>query len=819
MTATDLPAPAAVRAEARAEAATCRHCGEPVPGGPPARGLAPGFCCGGCVAAWTLLREAGLEAYYELPERRAAAVRPSGRGFREFDHAAFHALHVRRLPGGLAAAELYLEGVHCASCVWLVERVPLMLDGVRRTELDVQRSIVRLEWDPSALPLSEIARRLDALGYRPHPFRGGRVEALRRAEDRAMVARIGVAGAIAGNVMMVAVALYAGWFGGMERGMERYLRWVSLLLVTPAMVWPARVFFRGAWQALRNRTLHMDVPVALALAAGYLRGAINTLADAGPIYFDGVATLIFLLLVGRFLQQRAQRAAADSAELLHALTPAVARVREGGDVRETPVEALLPGMVLELRPGDTLAADGRVIEGRSELDRSLLTGETRPEPVAPGTRVFAGTVNRGAPLAVRVERAGEESRVGRLMREVERAAARRAPVVRLADRLSGPFVGTVLALAVLTFALWARTDASAALDHAIALLVVTCPCALALATPLAVTVAIGQAARRGILVKGGDALETLARPALLLLDKTGTLTEGRATLARWDGPDEARALVLALERHAQHPVARGFREAWPEVAVPEAVGLVHTPGGGLEAMVEGRRVVVGAPAFVSARIGGAPPAPGPSDEGPDTALTPVWVAVDGRVAGRAAFGDPLRADATAALVALRARGFRTRILSGDDPSVVARVAAALGFAPGEARGGVSPERKLAAVEAAVARGPVIMVGDGVNDAAAIARASVGVGMRGGAEACLAAADVFLAREGVAPLAELARGARRAMDVIRLNVAISIAYNLAGAALAVSGRIDPLIAAILMPWSSLTVVLISWRARSFPGGGR
>jgi len=426
--------------------------------------------------------------------------------------------------------------------------------------------------------------------------------------------------------------------------------------------------------------------------------------------------------------------------------------------------------------------------------------------------VFAGTVNRGSPLAVRVDRAAEETRVGRLMREVARAAGRRAPVVQLADRLSGAFVAAVLVLAALTFALWAGAGAARALDHAIALLVVTCPCALALATPLAVTVAIGQAARRGILVKGGDALQALAKPGLLLLDKTGTLTEGRATLARWDGPDEVRPLVLALERHSQHPVARGFREAWPGIEPPAARAVTQTQGGGLEGVVDGRRVAIGAPAFVTARVTG-PGADTPGCE-PADALTPVWVAVDGRLVARAGFGDPVRADAAPALAALRERGFRARIVSGDDPAVVARVAAALGFAPGEARGAMSPEDKLATVEAATREGAVVMVGDGVNDAAAIARATVGVGVRGGAEACLAAADVFIAREGVAPLAELADGARRAMNVIRLNIAISIVYNLVGAGLAVAGRIDPLVAAILMPWSSLTVVLISWRSRTF-----
>ncbi len=700
--------------------------------------------------------------------------------------------------------------MHCGSCVWLVERVPLRLAGMASAELDVRRSVARVTWDAAALPLSAIARFLDTLGYRPHPFRGVKAERMRRAEDRAMLVRIGVSGAIAGNVMTVALAIYSGWFGHIEPEYERYFRWVSLILTVAAMG-PAMVFFRGGWAALRTRTLHMDLPIALALGAGFVRGAINTITDRGPIYFDGVTTLVFLLLVGRFLQQRAQRAATDSAELLYALSPSAARVvDDAGGVRELPTEALLPGMTLDVRPGDTLAADGTVLAGASDLDVSLLTGETRPVLAAPGAAVWAGTLNRTSPLRVRVERAGETSRIGRVLREVEAGARRRAPVVRTADSLAGVFVGVVLVLALGTFALWTWRAPARALDYAIALLVVTCPCALALATPLAVTVAIGRAARAGVLMKGGDALEALARPARLVLDKTGTVTEGRSTLAAWEGPEEVKPLILALERCSGHPLAAGFRDAWPGVAGLDAADVVSTAGGGIEGTVGGRRVVVGSPAFVRVRAAGDP-APGAAG---GATLTPVLIAVDGRVVARAGFGDPIRPDAHAALAALRAKGWRLSLLSGDDPAVVEAVGAALGFAPADCRGGAGPEDKLRAIEALALEGPVVMVGDGVNDAAAIARATVGVGMRGGAEACLAAADVFLARTGLSSLLALIEGAGRVMRVIRRAIVFSLAYNVVGAGLAIAGVIDPLIAAILMPASSLTVVLAAWLGRTF-----
>jgi Cu2+-exporting ATPase len=788
----------------------CLHCGLPVPAAARAEDETP-FCCSGCATAYAVILECGLGRYYRLAERRGAAVVPQGRSYEEFDHPAFHGLYVHHR-GELAETELYLEGIHCSSCVWLIERAPLSLPGVAGIELDWTRGRVRIAWDDAQTRLSRIAGFLGLLGYRAHPFRGGKADARRRAEDRAMIARIGVAAAIAVNVMLAAFALYCGWFGGMEPVYREYFRWVSLLLVTPALLFPGQVFFRGAWAALRTRTLHMDLPIAIALAAGYARGVVNTITGRGPIYLDGVAMLIFLLLLGRALQLRAQRAATDSAELLYSLSPSTARVVEPEDrVRERPAEALLPGMVLEVRVGDTVAADGVAARGESEVDTSLLTGETRLRAVGPGDPVFAGSVNRGSTLYVRVEQTGEASRLGRILAQVEAGARRRAPLVRVADRMAGAFVAVVLMLAAVTAWWWLGRDPSAALDRAIALLIVTCPCALALATPLAVTVAIGRAARAGILVKGGDALERLARPGRLILDKTGTVTEGRVSLAAWCGSEQVKPLVLALERHSGHPIAHGFTEAWPALAVPPAGDLAYTMGGGLEGRVAGQRVVVGSPAFVKARLAATED---PAVEGRPGALTPVWVAVDGRLEARAWFGDPVRADAAAALGALARRGWQLSLLSGDDPAVVRDVARRIRLPDRRCRGAASPEDKLRAIEAARGPGATVMVGDGVNDAAAIARADVGIGVSGGAEACLAVADVFLARPGLTPLVELVTGAERTLRVIRRNIAWSLVYNLAGAALAMTGVINPLIAAVLMPASSLTVVLASWSARTF-----
>jgi Cu2+-exporting ATPase len=824
----------------------CSHCGLVVPPGYVEPGAERQFCCIGCRTVWSILHEHGLERYYQLPDRSEQPVRSTGRRYDDFDHPAFRSLYVSESPEGVARVELYLEGVHCGSCVWLVERVPLVVPGVLRAELNIRRSLATIEWTPATTSLSSIARALDSLGYPAHPFRGMAREQHRRREDRGMLVRIGVAGALSMNVMLASLALYSGWLDGMEAQYERFFRWTALSLTLPALVWPGRLFFISAWAALRTRTLHMDLPIAVALVAGFTRGVMNTVTDTGPVYFDGVAMLVFLLLCGRYLQLRGQRAATDSAELLFSLAPTTARVvGPDGEVRETPAEGLVPGDVIDVWAGDTLPADGIVESGVSSLNVAMLTGESRPVTTRPGDAVYGGTLNVESAIRVRVTQAGEESRLAKIVAQVEEGARRRAPMVLLADRLSGWFTAIVLVLAAVVAAAWWHVDQSTAIDNAIALLVVTCPCALALATPLAVTASIGRAAQRGILIKGGDALERLSKPSTLILDKTGTLTEGSHSLVAFEGPDWVKPLVLALEAESSHPLAHAFREGLGLTVLPRVEESRHVMGAGIEGRVAGRDVVVGKPSFVLTTIGadrttiradraitdnaderktadqatafGGTRTPEASALSSARGLTEVLIAVDRTVVGRALFGDAIRSDAAAAVATLKRAGWQVGIASGDAQSVVDDVARAVGIASGRAIGDATPEGKLAIVQQLAAEEPVVMVGDGVNDAAAIAAASVGIAVRGGAEASLAAADVSLTRPGLTPLVELIMGARRTMGVIRLGIILSLAYNLVGVALAMFGLINPLFAAVMMPASSLTVIIVAWRRRTFAEG--
>lgn len=831
------------RADADARV-TCVHCGLTVPPGliEPSRPADRQFCCHGCETAYAVIHACGLERYYALLQHSSEApsrpARNTHRKYAEYDDEAFARLYVTPAADAkdassptLLRTELFVDNVHCAACLWLLEKMPRVVPGVIEARVDLRRRAVRIVWDPTRTPLSRAAAALDSLGYPPHPVRQASALAARRAEDRRHLVRLGIAGACAGNVMLLAFSLYAGLLDGIEPVYARLFSWMSLGFTAVSLAWPGRVFFRGAIAAIRTRTLHLDLPIALGLAGGALWSAYVTLFDthggrvagAGGVYYDSLAMLVFALLIGRFIQHRQQRWAGDNVELLFSLSPTSARLVEEDGVREVPVEALQRGQLVEVLAGDSFPVDGLVESGCSQVDQSVLTGESRPVDASPGGAVAAGATNLTATLRVRVEATGPETRVGRLMKLVEECSRRRAPIVQLADRMAGWFVAAMMLLAAVTVALWWSSNPARGVQNAIALLIVACPCGLGLATPLAMTIALGRAAREGLLVKGADALQVLARPGVLFLDKTGTITQGRLALLEWCGDPWLRPLVGELESHSTHPVARALAAEGPRGASGTAATTVEvetTVGGGISGIVGGRRVAVGSARYLASRgIDAGPGLTSLAESAAARGRTPVFVAADGRAAALAVLGDPLRPDAKSSIDALRNTGWDVRILSGDHGATVAAVAAQLGLPTGASRGGATPEDKLAEIERARAERPeraVVMVGDGVNDAAALAAASVGVAVHGGAEASLTAADISVTRPGLSPLVDLLAGSRRTMSAIRVNLGVSLAYNALAAALCMTGVVTPLMAAILMPTSSLTVLALSFRAW---GGGR
>ncbi|MEO0593400.1 MAG: heavy metal translocating P-type ATPase [Myxococcota bacterium] len=795
---------------------SCAHCGLPVPGST-SRDVV--FCCLGCEAVYTLLHRQGLDPFYRLRELDADQPTPariSGRSFAEFSHPSFVEDYVKQVAPDRHRVSLYLDGVHCAGCVWLVEQLPNLATGVQSARLDLARSVATIDYDPNAGDLSEIGSQLDRLGYTPHPYRSLAIDNLRRAEEQRTLTRIAVAAAAAGNIMLMAAVLYSGDFHGIEPGYREFFRWTSLLVTLPAVLYSAAPFFRGAWSSFRMRRAHMDLPIAVGLTVGFVSGAINTVRGVGEIYFDSVTALIVLLLVGRYLQRRQQRKASEAAELRHSLTPRHAFRVHDGEVREVPLVAVEPNDVLEVKPSETIPADGTVIRGHTAVDESLLTGEAKPRELEAGDFVHAGSLNLTQAIRLRVHAVGDRSRVGRLMSDVDEAQRDRPALVTRADRIAGIFVLVVLGLAVVGFALGAQTSTHEGLERMVALLVVSCPCALGLATPLAITAALGRAAARGLLIKSGGALEKLDRPQTIFFDKTGTLTHGVFELRSWHGEESLKSTVAGIESHSNHPVAQALSRISDVPRHISAESIRTTIGGGLEARVDGATILIGSVAFVrSHRVDTPTDVAAVIDDLSAKGLTPVLVARDGQVRAVAGLGDSIRADTQEVLDALRQRGHRTCLLSGDHPRTVAQVARTLGFRESEICGGASPEDKKAVIAEAQAAGQsVMMIGDGVNDASALAKADVGIAVHGGAEASLAAADIFSSADGIVPVLNAIRGARKTLRVIRRNHIFSLGYNTVGVSLALAGLIGPLAAAIIMPLSSLTVVISSYRTSSF-----
>jgi Cu2+-exporting ATPase len=624
-------------------------------------------------------------------------------------------------------------------------------------------------------------------------------------EDRAYLVRIGIAAACAGNVMLLAFALYSGHFDSIAEPYRSAFRYLSAAIGLLALLWPGRVFVRGAVAAVRTRTWHLDTPIAIALVTGTLAGLYAVAFDTGEIYFDSITMLIFLLLIGRWLQMRQQRRATDAIELLFSVTPRRVTLVKDGHPIDAAIDAVKVGDLVEVAAQQCIPVDGVIEIGATHIDSAVLTGESRPVAAGEGAEVVAGALNLSSTIRVRVSATGRATRVGRLMADIERLSRSRTPVIGSADRLARPFVLGVLVLSALCFLVRLPVGLDGALESTVAMLIVCCPCAVALATPLATSLAIGRLASRGTLIKGGDTFETLAKAPSLVLDKTGTMTEGKYALRDWLGAEDLRPVVAAMEAGAQHPIARALAACSDRFA--EATNIEHHTGLGVTGTHARGQVAVGSAAFMAALGVDIPRwASEAATHARESGLTTVFVARDRAIGALAVLGDAPRSDSRAAIDGLRGLGWRPQVLSGDDQRTVDAIARSVGL--GIAHGNMLPESKREAIADLKRAGPVVMVGDGVNDAAALATATVGVAVSGGGEASMSAADVYLGRPGLMPLVDLARTSRGVIARIRLSLGLAIGYNLTAAMLTLAGLMSPIVAAIVMPISSLTVLAIA-----------
>ena len=809
----------------------CWHCGEPVPRDAAWRagiaGAERGFCCAGCLAVARTIAGAGLERYYAA--RTGAPPSPAWEASQvEWNAAAEGAGLVRPVGDGRREASLLVDGLTCGACVWLVESFLAREPGVAQAGVNFATRRLHLVWRDAETSLDRLIASIASIGYRAHPYDPGKREALARVERRTLVVRTGIALLAMMQVMMFAVPGYVAE-APVAPEYQRLLDWASLVVTIPALLYSGFPFFAGAWRDLSLRRLGMDVPVALGLGAAFAASAWSTLGAGGPVYYDSVTMFIALLLVARLFELAVRQRAGEAIErAARSLPPVAERYDAWPAPRTATVDAarLLPGDFVLVRAGATIPADGTVVDGEALVEEALLTGESWPRARAVGDRVLAGALTRDRPLVVRVSAAGEGTELASVMRLAERAACARPRVARLADRVAAWFVAALVLLAVATALAWLAIDPSRALPVTFALLVVSCPCALSLATPAAIAASAGAAGRRGIVLARPDALEALARVTHVVLDKTGTLTEGAVRLndlwlAGATTRGEALALAAALEARSEHPVARAIVAAQagdPQDAEPPAAErLAQWAGRGVEGFVAGRCLRIGRIDFVAAIAGEVPDRLDAFVRGADRSASVVALGGEHGFVAAFSLGDTLREGARAAVAHLAELGIATSVLSGDREAASVAFASAAGIA--DARGNCSPDDKREAIEALQRAGAIVaMVGDGINDAPSLAQAQVSISLAQATPVAQLACDVVILAGGLGRIAEAIALARRTRSVMHQNLAWASLYNAVAIPAAALGHVTPLLAAVGMSASSIAVVANAARlARGRPRG--
>ncbi len=791
------------------------------------------FCCSGCKSVCEAIYAAGLESFY----RRTSEGTPFGpppevpKQLALYDLDEVQEEFVEGL-GEVREIHLLVEGIHCAACVWLIEQTLGALPGVQDARVNMTGRRLRLKWNNQRISLSGVLHRLGEIGYAAVPFDPEAAEGGVRRQNRALLYRMAFAGFAMMNLMWISIALYSGADRGEFRGL---FHWVGLAIATPTLLYSGYPFFRGAWSGLRSRHLSMDVPIAIGASITYLYSFYITLSGSviGDVYWDTVVNFLFVILVGRFLESISKRQAVVATHRLLDLQPKVATAWRGEQEVLVPVRALKLGETVLVRPGEKIPVDGKVLSGESSVDESMLTGESVPVHKVSGASVAAGTLNGPGVLHIEVRGMLRDTALGRIIRLVEEAQISKAPIQCVADRVVPWFVAVTLSLAAVTFLVWLPKDLELALMSATAVLIITCPCAFGMATPMSITVAAGLGAKHGILIKNGAVLESLSGIDHVVFDKTGTLTEGRPSVSRvqglsvsWDaseqgGPAEELLAVLApvaaMERFSEHPVGGAILRLGEAFGVSsqrhEVRELVVRPGLGIKALVHGVWVHAGTELWLRQEGVAVVPTLGEmAEQWTAEGLLSVRCALAGEERLLLGLEDRLRKAAPEVISRLKAEGNRVTLLTGDRQRIAELIAAQLGGV--EVIAEVLPEEKERVI-AGLQRGQhrVAMVGDGINDAPALVRADVGIAMGSGTDVSIASADIVLMSSDLGRVHQAWALSRRTLRTIRQNIGISILYNAIMVPLAMMGLITPLVAAIAMPISSLAVIGNSARIRT------
>ncbi|MCG9552471.1 cadmium-translocating P-type ATPase [Vibrio sp. Isolate31] len=780
---------------------SCYHCGEDVPAETDFKveilGSVRPMCCPGCETVAQTIVDSGLVSYYQYrtaPAEKADLVPEQLLALSHYDNEDVQLEFVRNSEN-TSEVTLSLEGISCAACAWLIEKQVSSKLGVVSIRVNTTTNRALLSWDNTQTKLSELLSTIHTLGYKAAPFEADQQEAAYHRSMKNYLYRLGIAGLATMQVMMLAVALYLEVFGNLEPEFKSYFRWVSLIFATPVLLYSALPFYINAWRSLKGRTLGMDVPVSIALLFAYVASVVATVTEKGEVFFESISMFTFFLLLGRFLEMRARRKAAAASGNLLKLVPAMATTLDGEQV---PVKTLKVGDKIRVLPGEHIPADGKVLSGRVHIDESMLTGESIHVVKNEGDTVYAGTLNGDESFELEVMTSKADSVISNIVRLQDEAQLSKPRIAEIADIVARYFVAVILVISFGTWFYWHQTRPEDAFWIMLSVLVATCPCALSLATPTAITCSTSRMGNFGILLRKGHVFETLCKVNHLIIDKTGTLTEGDIRISQvetFSELDKETCLKVAasLEQHANHPIAKAFKTNVSDDVEVNSVNNVI--GSGITGEWNGQEVAIGSSEFI---LGEAQP----------TQSNGIYLSLAGRHIATFTYEDPIRKESTEFIQKFKEAGIKTTLLTGDSLINAKPVAEEIGITDIVAN--AKPEDKLAYLNSRDEKDITMMVGDGINDAPILAGAHLSVAMGGGTDVAKASADMVLLGDKLDRLLKSRTLALKTRKIIRENLAWSLGYNLLILPLAVAGLVAPYIAVVGMSASSIIVVSNSLR---------
>jgi len=769
------------------------------------------FCCKGCQGIYHLLQDEGLDTFYnKLGDEKLAPPTEQFEDSANFDAPAFYERYVTVDSEGFQEVSLIIEGIHCSACVWLNEKALHKMEGVVDVFINHTNNKARIVWDNEVVKLSAIIDMVRAIGYNAFPYDPDIQEARAEKERKDYYLRIAVAAFAMMNIMTIAVAQYAGFFTGMDQNIKNILNVAEWLLSTPVLFYSGWVFFRGAYYGMKTKTVNMDILVATGASLTYLYSIYITLFELGEAYFDSVAMIITFVLLGKFLEVLSKKSAADTLDVLSKHVPNEVTLLKDGEQSNVSVKEIVVGDVLLLKAGEKAGIDGVILEGSGSFDESSLSGESEPIYKEVGGHVVSGTTSIDAVVKYEATKDFEHSTLSNILTMLERSLAKKPRIEQMANRLSEYFSSAILLLAFATFIVWWLWPHSfeTAFMVGISVIVIACPCALALATPVATMVGLGQGAKRGILFKEAGHLETIAKVDTLVLDKTGTITEGRPQVVdvRWygDAVDAEKVQLAALLNSSKHPVSLGVAEYLydEDMNIPLLDEVQQLSARGVVARYKGE-ILSGGNALLMQEQN--------IDVDINSDKTLFFFAVGERLVAHFELADAPKKDAQTVITSLKHSGIDVVMLTGDHEGVAKRIADVVGIEHYHAE--LTPQEKAQMISQMQADGHrVVMAGDGVNDILALAQAEIGIAMGSGSDIAIDVSDVILMNDSLRSLEEAFKIGRTTFKLVKQNLWISLLYNAVTIPLAMAGYIIPLIAAISMSVSSLLVVGNSMRIK-------